>query len=75
MYVFLDFYLLQSFNKFFTMQNERHLIMQVVCDATQSANVDVSEAALECLVKIASMYYPYLEFYMKEAIVCVSILL
>ena len=57
------------------MQNERHLIMQVVCDATQSANVDVSEAALECLVKFASMYYPYLEYYMKEAIVCVSILL
>merc|ERR550519_1743121 len=40
---------------------ERHFIMQVVCEATQSEDVQVKVAALQCLVKIMSLYYQYME--------------
>ena len=38
-------------------QTERHYIMQVVCEATQAADLQVKVAALQCLVKIMSLYY------------------
>ena len=38
-------------------QAERHFIMQVVCEATVTTDVKVKVAALQCLVKIMSLYY------------------
>ncbi|EEC20062.1 importin beta, nuclear transport factor, putative [Ixodes scapularis] len=56
----------------FEKDSERHFIMQVVCEATQSANTQVRVAALQCLVKIMSLYYQYMEHYMGPATVRVA---
>lgn len=50
--------------------------MQVVCEATQSEDTRVRVAALQCLVKIMSLYYVYMEHYMGPALfaVCMSAL-
>ena len=57
----------------FPFQSERHFIMQVVCEATQSQDTRVKVAALQCLVKIMSLYYMYMETYMGPALFAVSI--
>ena len=46
--------------------------MQVVCEATQSLDSQVRVAALQCLVKIMSLYYQYMEHYMAPALFAVS---
>ena len=46
--------------------------MQVVCEATQSTDVHVKTAALQCLVKIMSLHYSYMEAYMGPALFAVS---
>ena len=46
--------------------------MQVVCEATQSPNTHIKVAALQCLVKIMSLYYQYMETYMGPALFAVS---
>ena len=53
-------------------QSERHYIMQVVCEATQSTNLKIQVAALQNLVKILSLYYDYMEYYMGPALFAVS---
>jgi importin subunit beta-1 len=58
---------------FVCFQSERHFIMQVVCEATQSEDTRVRVAALQCLVKIMSLYYVYMEHYMGPALFAVSI--
>jgi len=45
--------------------------MQVVCEATQSLETKVRVAALQCLVKIMSLYYQYMEHYMGPALFAV----
>jgi len=45
--------------------------MQVVCEATQSLDTQVRVAALQCLVKIMSLYYQYMEHYMGPALFAV----
>jgi len=52
---------------------ERHFIMQVVCEATQSEDVLVKVAALQCLVKIMSLYYQYMEAYMGQALFAITL--
>ncbi|CDW54220.1 importin subunit beta 1 [Trichuris trichiura] len=52
---------------------ERNVIMQVVCNCTQSSSVQVKVLALQCLVKIVSLYYDYMEVYMKEALFSISV--
>lgn len=47
--------------------------MEVVCEATQSQDTQVKVAALQCLVKIMSLYYHYMEPYMGPALFPVSI--
>lgn len=42
--------------------------MEVVCEATQSTDTQVRVAALQCLVKIMSLYYHYMEPYMGQAL-------
>lgn len=47
---------------------ERNYIMEVVCEATQSTDTQVCVAALQCLVKIMTLYYQYMEPYMAQAL-------
>ena len=46
--------------------------MQVVCEATQNPSVPVQVAAFECLVRIMSLYYDKMGFYMERALFGVS---
>lgn len=57
----------------FEQETERHYIMQVVCEATQSLNVQIKVAALQCLVKIMSLYYQYMEHYMGPALFAITL--
>lgn len=52
----------------FDKENERNFIMEVVCEATQSTDRRISVAALQCLVKILSLYYQFMEPYMGQAL-------
>ncbi|XP_021959205.1 importin subunit beta-1 isoform X2 [Folsomia candida] len=56
----------------FDNEQERHYIMQVVCEATQCEDTNVKVAALQCLVKIMSLYYQHMEFYMKHALFAIT---
>lgn len=47
---------------------ERNFIMEVVCEATQSTDTQICVAALQCLVKILSLYYQLMEPYMAPAL-------
>ncbi len=47
--------------------------MQVVCEATQSSAVPVQVGAFECLVRIMSLYYEFMELYMERALFGVSL--
>jgi importin subunit beta-1 len=47
---------------------ERNIIMQVACNATQSTDTAIKVTALECLVKIMSLYYRHMEPYMGRAL-------
>jgi importin subunit beta-1 len=53
-------------------QGERNYIMQVICEATQSASTTVQVGAFECLVRIMGLYYEKMEFYMERALFGVS---
>ena len=46
-------------------QQERNMIMQTICEATQSTTMNVREAAYECIVQIAYQYYDKLADYMQ----------
>uniref|UniRef100_A0A8D9ACX1 Importin subunit beta-1 n=1 Tax=Cacopsylla melanoneura TaxID=428564 RepID=A0A8D9ACX1_9HEMI len=52
----------------FDADSERNFIMEVVCEATQSPDTQIRVAALQCLVKIMSLYYQHMEPYMREAL-------
>ncbi|KAK0463208.1 armadillo-type protein [Desarmillaria tabescens] len=52
----------------FERDGERNYIMQVVCEATQSSSVSVQVGAFECLVRIMSLYYEKMGFYMEQAL-------
>lgn len=45
--------------------------MQVVCEGTQCQDATISVVALQCLVKIMSHYYMYMELYMQRALFAV----
>ncbi|CAH1388967.1 unnamed protein product [Nezara viridula] len=52
----------------FQQDMERNYLMEVVCEATQSTDTQVRVAALQCLVKIMTLYYQYMETYMGQAL-------
>ncbi|KAF8999789.1 armadillo-type protein [Cyathus striatus] len=52
----------------FDREGERNYIMQVVCEATQNANVQVQVGAFECLVRIMGLYYDKMALYMEQAL-------
>ncbi|VDL92291.1 unnamed protein product [Schistocephalus solidus] len=57
----------------FDVEVERNYIMQVVCESTQSPNPLIKVAALQCLVKIMSLYYSYMEPYMGQALFAITL--
>lgn len=57
----------------FDQEHERHVIMQVVCETTQCADSRVRVTALECLVKIMSLYYKHMEHYMRSALFGITV--
>ncbi|KAL5520367.1 hypothetical protein ACEPAG_9591 [Sanghuangporus baumii] len=58
----------------FEREGERNYIMQVVCEATQSPSVPVQVGAFECLVRIMSLYYDKMAFYMERALFGLTVL-
>ncbi|KAF9580070.1 karyopherin beta [Lunasporangiospora selenospora] len=52
----------------FNREGERNYIMQVVCEATQSQDVQVQISSFECLVRIMQLYYDKMPFYMQKAL-------
>ena len=42
--------------------------MQIICEATQNGNVQVQVAAFEALVRIMTLYYEKMAFYMERAL-------
>ncbi|KAM0786088.1 hypothetical protein ACM66B_006899 [Microbotryomycetes sp. NB124-2] len=58
----------------FAREGERNYIMQVVCEATQSASSEVQIGAFECLVRIMHLYYDYMKYYMERALFGLTIL-
>ncbi|KAF5092955.1 hypothetical protein D0Z03_002617 [Geotrichum reessii] len=52
----------------FTLENERDYIMQVVCEATQSSDIQVQAAAFGALARIMSLYYNFMSLYMEQAL-------
>jgi len=57
----------------FSNANERNIIMQVVCETTQATDQRVRVIALQCLVKIVSLYYQHMDTYMKEALFAITV--
>ena len=53
---------------FLVWQGERNYIMQVICEATQNPSIPVQVGAFECLVRIMSLYYDKMAFYMEQAL-------
>lgn len=47
--------------------------MQVVCETTQANDIHVKVSALQCLVKIMSLYYQYMEAYMGPALFAITL--
>ncbi|KAF8335779.1 karyopherin Kap95 [Cantharellus anzutake] len=58
----------------FEREGERNFLMQVVCEATQNPSVDVQVLAFECLVRIMSLYYDKMGFYMERALFGLTVL-
>eukprot|EP00897_Mesotaenium_endlicherianum_P002367 jgi/Mesen1/2158/ME000152S01245 len=56
----------------FENEMERNYIMTVVCEATLCQDTRVRQAAFECLVSIASLYYEKLAPYMQDIFVITS---
>ncbi|KAG8860622.1 karyopherin beta [Serendipita sp. 411] len=58
----------------FDREGERNYIMQVVCEATQNPAVQVQVAAFETLVRIMSLYYDKMSYYMERALFGLTVL-
>ena len=52
---------------------ERNVIMQVVCEATQSPDHGIAVPALQTLVKIVALYYKHMEQYMAAALFGITV--
>ena len=64
---------LEFTKKNFDHQTERNFIMQVVCETTQATESKIRVAALQCLVKIMSLYYQHMEAYMGPALFAITL--
>uniref|UniRef100_A0A8R1EQM7 Importin N-terminal domain-containing protein n=1 Tax=Caenorhabditis japonica TaxID=281687 RepID=A0A8R1EQM7_CAEJA len=52
----------------FENEAERNIIMQVVCESTNSSEQRVKVASLQCLVRIMQLYYDHMLTYMQTAL-------
>ena len=52
----------------FEREGERNYIMQIICESTQAQDVDIQVAAFECLGRVMSLYYDFMDFYMSKAL-------
>lgn len=52
----------------FENEGERNYIMQVICEATQSTDFRIQQAAFGCLNRIMGLYYDKMRFYMEKAL-------
>ncbi|KAF8473434.1 armadillo-type protein [Kalaharituber pfeilii] len=52
----------------FDNEGERNYIMQVICEATQSSDFRIQQAAFGCLNRIMALYYDKMRFYMEKAL-------
>lgn len=52
----------------FDHEGERNYIMQVVCEATQSNDVELQSAAFGALARIMASYYSHMSVYMEKAL-------
>lgn len=57
----------------FDTQNERDYVMQIICEATQSPDTQIRVSALQCLARVMSLYYQYMESYMGSALFAISL--
>lgn len=57
----------------FRKQQERDYIIAAVCKAAASPNQKIQLAALQCLVKIMTLYYQYMEVYLVQAVYAITI--
>ncbi|XP_057303593.1 importin subunit beta-1-like [Hydractinia symbiolongicarpus] len=57
----------------FEKQDDRNYIMTVLCQATQCPEKRVKVSALQCLVKIITLYYEYMEAYMGPALFAITV--
>ncbi|CAK8673507.1 unnamed protein product [Clavelina lepadiformis] len=57
----------------FDKETERNFIMQVICEATQVEDSKIKVVALQCMVKIMSLYYKYMEAYMAPALFAITV--
>ena len=57
----------------FARAHERDVILQAVCEATQTGSPQVTAVAMECLNKMVVFYYCLLEDYMAPALVPLSL--
>ncbi|CAI5440286.1 unnamed protein product [Caenorhabditis angaria] len=59
---------LEFTNKNFEAEQERNIIMQVVCESTNNPDQRCKVASLQCLVRIMQLYYDYMLNYMANAL-------
>ncbi|VDD97726.1 unnamed protein product [Enterobius vermicularis] len=57
----------------FSVESERHLLMQVICEASQCTHIPVRVVAMQCLVRIMSLYYQFMEQYMGLALFSITL--
>ncbi|KAH3682565.1 hypothetical protein WICPIJ_006477 [Wickerhamomyces pijperi] len=57
----------------FASEGERNYIMQVVCEATQSEDVEIKAAAFGVLSRIMALYYNYMAVYMEKALFGITV--
>lgn len=56
----------------FRKEHERDAIMSAVCQTTQSPNSQIAVVALQCLVKMMSLYYQFMDRYMGPALFAIT---
>ncbi|KII62527.1 Importin subunit beta [Thelohanellus kitauei] len=56
----------------FAVESQRDLIMQNVCESAVSPAHEIKTVALQCLSKIISLYYQFMERYMSQALFSIT---
>ncbi|XP_015775244.1 PREDICTED: importin subunit beta-1-like [Acropora digitifera] len=59
---------LKVLERHFNVKTERDIMMEIVCQATQSDEIQVRVIALQNLVKIMNCYYQHMEHYMDNVL-------